>query len=93
MKKRVLIVCGSGIATSTAVRVEIEEKLKERGVDIDTRQCDVFGIKANMEGVDLIAYTCKLKEDYGVPAVNAVPLLTGIGSDKVIDEIERALKA
>ena len=83
MKKTVLVVCGSGIATSTAVVCELREKLSDRGIAADIRQCDVFSV---------IAYTCALKEDFGVPKVSAVGLLTGIGADAVVDKVADALK-
>ncbi|HHY94038.1 MAG TPA: PTS sugar transporter subunit IIB [Firmicutes bacterium] len=91
--KTILVVCGSGIATSTAAALELKEKLEERGLQVKVKQTDVFSIGANLEGVDLIASTCAIKGDFGVPVVNAVPLLTGIGTEEVIDEIVRRLQS
>ena len=85
--KTVLIVCGSGIATSTAVLYDLKAKLEQRGMKANFKQCDVFSVRNNLDDVAVIAYTCTLKGDYGVPMVNAVPLLTGIGVDAVIDKI------
>lgn len=93
MKKTVLVVCGSGIATSTAVVCELKEKLADRGIQADIRQCDVFSVKNQLQGVSVIAYTCALKEDFGVPKVSAVALLTGIGADAVVDQIVNVLEA
>lgn len=93
MKKTVLVVCGSGIATSTAVVCELREKLAQRGIQADIRQCDVFSVKNQLQGVSVIAYTCALKEDFGVPKVSAVALLTGIGADAVVDQIAKVLEA
>ena len=91
--KTILVVCGSGIATSTAVLCDLKAKLEERGMGVQFKQCDVFNIRNNLDGVSLIAYTCALKEDYGVPAVSAVPILTGIGVDAVVDKIVAVLNA
>ncbi len=85
--KTILVVCGSGIATSTAAVMELESKLKEQGITANITQCDVFSVNANLRGVDVIAATCALDGDFGVPVVSAVPLLTGIGEEKVIDKI------
>ena len=93
MKKTVLVVCGSGIAISTAVVCELREKLAQRGIQADIRQCDVFSVKNQLQGVSVIAYTCALKEDFGVPKVSAVALLTGIGADAVVDQIAKVLEA
>ncbi len=90
--KTILVVCGSGIATSTAVAMELKERLEERGLEVVVRQTDVFSVAGNLAGVDLIASTCALNGDFGLPVVNAVPLLTGIGSEGVIDSIVKILR-
>jgi PTS system galactitol-specific IIB component len=90
--KTILVVCGSGIATSTAVAMELRELLEERGLEVTVRQTDVFSLAGNLAGVDLIASTCALEGDWGVPIVNAVPLLTGMGAEEVIEAIVRALQ-
>lgn len=90
--KTILVVCGSGIATSTAVVCELKDKLADRGIKVNVKQCDVFSVRNNLQDVAVIAYTCALKEDFGVPKVSAVALLTGIGSDAVVDKIAAVLE-
>lgn len=90
--KTILVVCGSGIATSTAVAMELREMLEERGLEVTVKQTDVFSLAGNLAGVDLIASTCALDGNWGVPVVNAVPLLTGIKAEEVIEAIVRALQ-
>ena len=90
--KTILVVCGSGIATSTAAAMELRERLEALGLKVVVKQCDVFSVAGNLAGVSLIASTCALKGDFGVPVVSAVPLLTGIGTEKVINEIVSKLQ-
>ena len=87
--KTILVVCGSGIATSTAAVEELKEKLSERGIKCNIEQCDVFSVPKIVElsKIDVIAYTCSMKETFGVPAVSAVSLLTGVNEDKTIEQI------
>ena len=89
--KRILVVCGSGIATSTAAVMELQSQLDDRGVEVDITQCDVFTVEQNLTGVNLIASTCALSGTYAVPVVSVVALLTGIGDDEVINEIVELL--
>jgi Phosphotransferase system, galactitol-specific IIB component len=88
----ILVVCGSGIATSTAALMELESKLKAAGLDFELKQCDVFSVEANLKGVDIIASTCALSGEFAVPVVSVVPLLTGIGEEKVISQILEILQ-
>lgn len=67
--------------------MELRETLEQRGLEVTVKQTDVFSVADNLAGVDLIASTCALKGDFGVPVVNAVPLLTGIGIEGVIETI------
>ena len=87
-----MVVCGSGVATSTAAALELKSKLLERGLDVDIKQTDVFSVQSNLRGVSLIASTCALKGDFGVPVVSVVPILTGINEKKTLDEIVEKLK-
>lgn len=92
MKYRILVSCGTGAASSTIVATRLKDELAERGIDVITTQCNVASIASNLAGIDLLLTTSKIHEDVGVPAFNGVPLLTGVGSDQLIDDIVEALK-
>jgi galactitol-specific phosphotransferase system IIB component len=49
-KVKILVVCGTGIATSTVVSRKLEEKLPERGFNVETRQCKAAEVKENLNG-------------------------------------------
>jgi PTS system galactitol-specific IIB component len=87
-----LVSCGTGAASSTIVATRLKDELAERGIDVITKQCNVGNIAENLEGIDLLLTTSKIHEDVGVPAFNGVPLLTGVGSDQLVDDIVEALK-
>ncbi|BDR59293.1 PTS sugar transporter subunit IIB [Xylocopilactobacillus apicola] len=88
--KKILVACGSGIATSTVARNAIEEKLEERGVDMSQLSFDqtsIPQIPSIADQYDLIITTAKYTEDVNKPILNGLPFLTNIGEDKVIDQI------
>lgn len=90
-KKTILVSCGTAIATSTVMAVGIEEALKARGVDVQTRQCKAAEIRGHLEGVDLIVTTTPLTGDFGVPVIYSLAFLTGIGKDQLLDDIVAVL--
>lgn len=92
LRKRILVVCGTGIATSTVVARKLEEKLKEKGIDIETRQCKVAEMEGMLDNVDLIVSTTPVSDDIKVPVIKTLAFLTGIGEDEVIEEIVRGLR-
>jgi len=90
--KRILIVCGTGIATSTVVAKKVEEELKKRGIEVETRQCKASEITGNLEGIDLIVSTTPVPENIGVPVVRTLAFLTGVGEEEAIEEIIKKIK-
>jgi len=91
--KRVLVACGTGIATSTVVAKAIEEALKERGLNVMIRQCKISEVKSLAGDADLIITTTPAPKDLGVPVIQTIAFLTGIGKEEVIEEIVKALES
>ena len=91
--KKILVACGTAIATSTVVAKAIEEALKERGINIITRQCRASEVRSLAGDADLIVTTTPVPEDLGVPVIKTLAFLTGIGKEKVIEEIVKALES
>lgn len=90
--KRILVSCGTAIATSTVVAKAIEEALKERGIPVTTRQCKASEIKTLVDGYDLVVTTTPVPPDLGIPVIQTLAFLTGLGKEEAIEEIVEALK-
>jgi len=92
-KKLILVVCGSGIATSTVVLTAIKEELAKRGIEAEVSQTDVFSLPGIVKRASIIVSICSLSaKDFDIPVINGVPILTGHGKDRVIAEIIQKLK-
>lgn len=93
-KKKILVACGSGIATSTVIMDKLEKGLKERGVDIELEQSKISEAKNYIEDLkpDVIVVNGPVNADYGIPTFSGVSFLTGIGVDELLDKIEKEVK-
>jgi PTS system galactitol-specific IIB component len=91
-KKKILVVCGAGVATSTVVVKKLEQKLEERGIPVQVDQCKATEVPFKKENYDLIVTTTLLGEVEGIPVVQTVSFLTGIGMEQDIDRIAELLK-
>lgn len=88
MRYRILIPCGSGIASSTICAQKVKKGLAERGLEVEVKQLAFRELQGEIGKADLIvSITPGLKSEYGIPVVNGVPLLTGSGEKEVLDEI------
>ena len=90
--KVILVACGTAIATSTVVAMAIEEACKRAGINVTTRQCKAREVPTMAKEADLIVTTTPLPKDLGVPVVQGLAFLTGIGKDEVLAEIIQILR-
>jgi len=91
-KKRILVVCGTGIATSTVVAKKLEEELKKKGIEVETRQCKAAEVEGRLDGINLIVTTTPVPDNLGVPVIRTLAFLTGIGEEQVVEEVAKKLK-
>lgn len=92
MKKRILIACGGGVATSTVIANRVIELCKAAGIDILIEQVKIVEVTAKANDFDLIVASTKVPSSVRVPSVSGVSYLTGIGTDKTDKEILEKLK-
>lgn len=94
MPLRILVSCGTGIATSTLAADKIKRLLKTRGIDVTTQSCkaaEVVG-KVSTYRPHAIVSTTQVAVKVPIKVFNGIPLLSGIGADKLADEIAAYLK-
>ncbi|MEZ5190241.1 MAG: PTS sugar transporter subunit IIB [Schumannella sp.] len=91
--KKVWVVCATGIATSTMVRLRIEQYLADHGIPVEVSQYRVSELSADRVDADAIVTTTGMPDEFAkvVPVVNGVALLTGIGDEAVLDELKEVL--
>lgn len=94
-KLKIVVACGTGIATSTHVAVKLRELLARRGKEnLDIVQCRVPEITSYVHDADLVVSTAQVPFDIPVPVfTNAIAFLTGIGVEELVDEIDKKLDA
>ena len=89
MAKRVKIccVCGSGTVSSAMVANKLMDMLGDHGYDVEAVECSPNSVETTLAGggFALMACVSPVYQDYGIPKVNAIGMLTGLGEDQVID--------
>lgn len=90
--KRILIVCGAGVATSTVVAQKVREYMEDQGISIKTEQTTITQL-GGADDYDLIVSTTELPSDLNTPSVSGRPFLTGVGQEQALEEIREKLQA
>ena len=68
-KKKILVVCGTGVATSTVVALAIKKEMAARGIEIETSQCKVSEVEAHAADADVILSTTQIPAKLSKPAI------------------------
>lgn len=91
--KDLLIMCGTGIATSTVVTGKVKDWLKEHNYDnnIKLHQGKVSDEISRLDEYDIIISTTVVSDTVRDKVINGVPLLTGMGTDIVFKQLEDAI--
>lgn len=96
-KKDLMVVCGTGIATSTVATGKIKDYLEDQGLidQVVFHQSKIADEVANIENgdYDIVVSTTMVPSNIKDKVISGVPLLTGIGIDSVLEEIKKEVEA
>lgn len=90
MAKRILIVCGTGVATSTVVVKKVTDYITSKDYDATVSQGKVADLLSGTNA-DLIIATTQVPSSVQVPVIQGLPFLTGMGVDAVYAQIDEQL--
>lgn len=91
--KKILVACGTGGVTSKNIAMKIEKFLKDKGVDAKVSTCRVSEVAALVSQIhpDVVCSATQLPA-LDVPTVKATAILTGVGADKVFEQVYDIVK-
>lgn len=87
--KTLMVVCGSGIATSTVVEGKIRDFLDSKGVldQVKMYKGNIAEQINHIDDYDAFVSTTVVPDDVKDKVISGLPVLTGVGADKVYDQI------
>jgi galactitol PTS system EIIB component len=85
-KRRILIVCGTGVATSTVVADKVAQLLKRTGIQADIRRAITAQAGTAAKDADLIIATTQV-QDVSIPVLSGLPYITNVGVQKLEEQI------
>lgn len=92
--KKILVVCGAGVATSTVAINKLKEELEKRGVlnKVTIAQATITQLPDMADNFDLIVTTSNFTQNINTPVVKGLSFITNIGKEKTVDEIIKILQ-
>ena len=89
---KIIVACGSGVATSTVIASRVEEIVKKLGFDAQIIQCSLHEVPGCAKGAALVVTSMGRLETSEAPVVVAFPYITGVGAEETDRQIEEILK-
>lgn len=90
---KVIVACGSGVATSQTVASKVKKLLEQKKIRADVEAVDIKSLKTYIKQADVYVAITKPKETYDIPVINGIAFLTGVGMEaelqKIIDVIKK----
>lgn len=91
--KKVIVACGSGVATSQTVASKVTRLLKERNLnDIKVEVVDLKSVDSHIKNSAAYIAITKIDKTYPIPVINGIAFLTGINMDAELQKIIDAYK-
>lgn len=92
--KKILVACGSGVATSQTVASKLESMLENAHVNATVEAIDMKGLETMLKSADIyVSITPNVSAPIEIPMFNGIPFLTGMGIqeefEKIVAEINR----
>lgn len=92
--KTVYVICATGIATSTMLRLKVEKYLEEHGIEARVLQYRVTELSPERLQADAILATTDIPPEFEelTTVIPGISLITGIGQEETLRALARALE-
>ncbi len=91
MAAKVIVACGSGVATSQTVASKVNRLLKEAKIDAQVEAVDLKSVDRYLAGAAAYITIVRESKERDIPMINGIAFLTGMGQDaefaKLVDAI------
>ncbi len=93
MSVKIVVACGSGIATSTVVEQKLKDIVSDNNLDVHFTKTSISSLEGIIDDFDLAVVTSKFNiENSKTEVLSATSLLTGIGEDEFIEKFVNKVK-
>lgn len=90
--KKIIVACGSGVATSQAVASKIQNMLEDDRIRASVEAVDIKSLENIIDQCDIYVSIVSTGKDIGKPTINGIAFLTGIGLDDEYEKLKSYLK-
>ena len=87
--KKIVVACGSGVATSQTVASKINNMLEDDGIRATVEAVDIKSLENIIDTVDVYVSIMPGGKNYeNVPKINGIAFLTGMGMEEEYEKLK-----
>ena len=90
--KKIVVACGSGVATSQTVASKINSMLADEGIRATVEAVDIKSLESIIDQVDVYVTIVPGSQTYDKPMINGIKFLTGMGMAEEFEKLKELLK-
>lgn len=90
--KKIVVACGSGVATSQTVASKIESMLQDEGIFCNVEAVDIKSLDSIIDQVDVYVTIVPGSKSYDIPTINGIKFLTGMGIEEEYEKLKELIK-
>ena len=91
-KLKVLVACGSGVATSTIAQESVKSIAKDAGVDIEVIKATIAEVPDKQANVDVVFTTANYRKPLDKPHLSVFGLVSGVNEAATKKKVAELLK-
>lgn len=92
MTVKVIVACGSGVATSQTVASKVNRLLKADKIDAQVEAVDLKSVERHLKGAAAYITIVRDKKQYDLPVIDGIAFLTGAGQRQQYQKLLDAIK-
>lgn len=89
---KVLVACGSGVATSTVAQAGVKQIAEAAGVPVQIFKGTIAEVGVKQYDVDIVCTTTNYRKPLERPFMSVFPLVSSINKDKCAADLAELLK-
>ncbi|MBE6083662.1 MULTISPECIES: PTS sugar transporter subunit IIB [Tissierellales] len=89
---KILVSCGSGIATSTVIANRVKKLCEDNEIDVSIKQVKIVEVEKLAPDYDLIVSSTRVPNTVKTPSIFAISYLTGVNQEATDKEVVSKLK-
>ena len=89
----IVVACGSGVATSQTVASKVNRMLRADKTDAEVEAVDMKSVDRYLKNAAAYITIIRDKREYGLPVIDGIAFLTGVGQKEQYQKLLEAIKA